>query len=75
MLAPLIGSVIPIVKYKWEEGQQKAFYEIKQKLNQETLLVFAGFENELYVYTGASNKKLGAVIMQEGIPLAFYTSQ
>jgi hypothetical protein len=36
MLAPLTGLVIPLVKYKWGEEQQKAFDEIKQKVNQET---------------------------------------
>jgi hypothetical protein len=38
MLAPLTGLVSPLVKYKWEEDQQKAFDEIKQKVSQETLL-------------------------------------
>jgi hypothetical protein len=29
MLAPLIGLMSPLVKYKWGEEQQKAFDEIK----------------------------------------------
>jgi hypothetical protein len=72
MLAPLTGLVSPLVKYKWGEEQQKAFDEIKQKVSKETLLAFPDFEKEFHVYTDASNKKLGAVIMQEGKPLAFY---
>jgi hypothetical protein len=44
MLAPLTGLVSPLVKYKWGEEQQKAFEEIKQKVSQETLLVFPDFE-------------------------------
>jgi hypothetical protein len=36
--------VSPLVKYKWGEEQQKMFDEIKQKLSQETLIVFPGFE-------------------------------
>jgi hypothetical protein len=71
MLAPLAGPVRPLVKYKWGEDQQKSFYEIKQKVSQETLLPFPDFEKEFHVYTDASNKQLGAVIMQEGKPLAF----
>jgi hypothetical protein len=59
MLAPLTGLVSPLVKYKWGEEQPKVFDEIKQKVSQETLL--------------ASNKQLGAVIMQEEKPLAFYS--
>jgi hypothetical protein len=55
MLAPLIGLVSPLVKYKWGEEQQKAFDEIKQKVSQEILLAFTDFEKEFHVYTDASN--------------------
>jgi hypothetical protein len=41
-------------------------------VSQETLLAFPDFEKEFHVYTNASNKQLGAVIMQEGKPLVFY---
>jgi hypothetical protein len=36
MLAPLTGSVSPLVKYKCGEEQQKAFDEINQKVSKET---------------------------------------
>jgi hypothetical protein len=65
MLAPPTGLVSPLVKYKWGEEQQKTFDEITQKVSQETLLAFPYFEKEFHVYTDASNKQLGAVIMQE----------
>jgi hypothetical protein len=67
--------VSPLVKYKWGEEQQKAFDEIKQKLSQETLLAFPDFEKEFHVYTVPSNKQLGAVIIQEGKLLAFYSKK
>jgi hypothetical protein len=41
-------------------------------VSKETLLVFPDFEKEFHVYTDASNKQLGAVIMQDGKPLALY---
>jgi hypothetical protein len=41
-------------------------------LSQETLLAFPDFEKDFHVYTDASKKQVGAVIMQEGKPLAFY---
>jgi hypothetical protein len=44
---------------------------MKQKVSQETLLAFPDFEKEFHVYTDASNKQLGSVIMQEGKHLAF----
>jgi hypothetical protein len=43
-MAPLIGLVSPLVKYKWGEEQQKSFDEIKQKVSKETLLAFPDFE-------------------------------
>jgi hypothetical protein len=73
MLTPLTGLVSPLVKYKWVEEQQKMFDEIKQKVSKETLLAFPDFEKEFHVYTDASNTQLGAVIMKEGKPLAFYS--
>jgi hypothetical protein len=42
-------------------------------VSQETLLAFPDFEKEFHVYTDASNKQLGSVIMQEGKPLAFFS--
>jgi hypothetical protein len=42
-------------------------------VSKETLLAFPDFEKEFHVYTDASNKQLGAVVMQEGKPLAFYS--
>jgi hypothetical protein len=65
--------VSPLVKYKWGPEQQKEFDEFKQKVSQETLLAFSYFKKECHVYTDASNKQLGAVIMQEGTALAFYS--
>jgi acyl-CoA-binding protein len=52
--------------------QQKSFYEMKQKVSQETLLAFPDIEKN-FMYTDASNKKLGAFIMQEEKYLAFYS--
>jgi hypothetical protein len=73
VLAQLTGLVSPLVKYKLGEEQHKAFEEIKQKVSQENLIAFPDFEKEFHVYSDASNKQLGAVIMQEGKPLAFYS--
>jgi hypothetical protein len=42
-------------------------------VNKETLLAFPDFEKESHVYTDASNKQLGAVIMQEVKLLDFYS--
>ena len=60
-------------KWKWGAKEQKAFEEIKAVISQETLLAFPDFTKTFHIYTDASDYQLGAVIMQEGKPLAFYS--
>ena len=42
-------------------------------LKKETLLSFPDFTKPFHVYTDASNRQLGATVVQEGKPLGFYT--
>jgi hypothetical protein len=72
MLAPLTGLVSPLVKYKWGPEQQKAFDDIKKSESRDLTFIF-WFWKKNHVFTDASNNQLGAVIMQEGKPLAFYS--
>jgi hypothetical protein len=60
-------------KWHWGPEPQKAFEELKRLISKETLLAFPDFTKPFHVYTDASNYQLGAVIMQEGKPLAFYS--
>ena len=59
--------------FKWDIEQQKAFDEIKRIMSKETILAYPDFSKPFHVYTDASNLQLGAVIMQEDKPLAFYS--
>ncbi len=73
LLAPLTGLVSPKAKWEWGEKQQSAFEEVKKTISQETLLNFPDFNKEFHIYTDASDYQLGAVIMQDNKPLAFYS--
>jgi hypothetical protein len=73
LLAPLTELVSNKKNFVWGTEQQKAFDEMKRIISKETLLSFPDFAKEFHVYTDASNTQLGAVIMQEGKPLAFYS--
>jgi transposase InsO family protein len=73
IIAPLSALTSKNVPWKWGAEQQSAFEEIKQVVSQETLLAFPQFDKPFHVYTDASRYQLGAVIMQEGRPLAFYS--
>jgi hypothetical protein len=73
LTAPLSALVSKDVPWKWGKEQQEAFEAIKKVVSRETLLAFPQFDKPFHVYTDASNYQLGAVIMQEGRPLAFYS--
>ncbi len=73
ILAPLTKLVGKGVKFTWDKEQQKAFDEIKRVMSKETILAYPDFKKPFHIYTDASNTQLGAVIMQEDKPLAFYS--
>ena len=73
ILAPLSALASDKKPWKWGPEEQKAFEEIKEVVSEETLLMFPQFDKPFHVYTDASNYQLGAVIMQENKPLAFYS--
>ena len=73
VLAPLTKLVGKKTPFKWEAEQQKAFDEIKRIMAKETILAYPDFSKPFHIYTDASNTQLGAVIMQEDKPLAFYS--
>ena len=53
--------------------KKKAFYKINKIIKQETLLRHADFNKPFEIHTDASKYQLGAVISQEGKPIAFYS--
>jgi hypothetical protein len=59
--------------FKWAEAQDKAFHEVKKVITQNALLKFPDFNKVFDIHTDASDYQLGAVISQEGQPIAFYS--
>jgi putative transposase len=72
-LAPLTKLTGKGVKWEWKKEQEEAFQEIKRIMSKETILAYPDFTKDFHVYTDASNTQLGAVIMQDNKPLAFYS--
>jgi hypothetical protein len=75
-LTQLIGGEKSKVKNKviqWNEECEQAFTDLKKMVAQETMLAYPDFTKKFVIYTDASDRQLGAVIMQEGKPLAFYS--
>jgi hypothetical protein len=58
---------------KWEKVHQEAFDKIKQVITNDVMLSFPDFNKPFEIHTDASDFQLGAVIMQERRPEAFYS--
>ena len=73
VLAPLAGLTSKTAKWKWGPEQSKAFREAKKIISKEALLAFPDFNKKFVIHTDASHTQLGAVISQDGKPIAFYS--
>lgn len=58
-------------KFQWNEEAQAALENLKQLVAELPILTVPDFSKMFTIETDASNKGLGAVLMQEGRPVAF----
>ena len=72
-LAPLSSMTSNKSKWQWTEAHQQAFENIKRIITRETLLMYPDFNQVFDIHTDASKTQLGAVISQNGKPIAFYS--
>ena len=74
ILAPLTDLVgVVKKKLKWTEVHQKAFKDVKKVMAKETILNYPNFNEVFEIHTDTSDRQLGAVIFQNGYPLAYYS--
>jgi hypothetical protein len=73
ILSPLTKLTSTKKPWKWTDEQQNAFDTMKKIMTRETILAYPNFEIPFEVHTDASAYKLGAVISQNGKPIAFYS--
>ena len=72
ILAPLTSSVGGKGNaLKWAKEHQNAFEETKRAISKETMLAFPHFAKPFHISADASDCQIGAVIVQNGKPLAF----
>ena len=60
-------------KLKWTQVKQDDFVKIKRIVDRNALLTYPDFHETFKIRTGASVFQLGAIIIQKGKPIAFYS--
>ena len=73
ILAPLARLTSKTTKWVWGDTERQAFETIKRVIARETLLAYPDFNKQFVIHTDASHTQLGAVISQDGKPIAFYS--
>jgi hypothetical protein len=73
ILAPLTKLTSTKDPSKWTDKQQNAFGTMNKIMARETILAYPNFEIPFEVHIDASAYQLGAVISQNGKPIAFYS--
>jgi hypothetical protein len=59
-------------RWEWTKDCQKAFDEMKAIIAAETLMIYPDHNKPFEVYTDASDYQMGAAILQEGRPVAYW---
>ncbi|XP_057469634.1 uncharacterized protein LOC130758701 [Actinidia eriantha] len=75
-LVALLTEVIKKnVGFKWGDEQERAFQLIKQRLTNAPLLSLPNFAKMFEIECDASGMGIGAVLMQEGRPIAYFSEK
>jgi hypothetical protein len=75
LAAPLTEIVKKSVGFKWGSGQDRAFIEIKERLCGTPLLALPDFSKTFEIECDASGIGIGAVLMQEKRPIAYFSEK
>ncbi len=60
------------VPWHWDEVHQRAFNHVKATITKDLVLAYPEYSKVFEIYTDASSKQLGAVIIQDKRPIALF---
>ena len=72
MLAPLV-ELTGDKPFSWSDETAKAFKEMKAILASDCINAYPDYRYPFHIYTDASKYQLGAAIIQNGRPIAYYS--
>ena len=75
LAAPLTEVIKKNVGFKWGPAQEEAFKILKGKLTHAPLLVLPDFSKAFEIECDASGVGIGAVLMQDGKPVAYFSEK
>ncbi|XP_019432645.1 PREDICTED: uncharacterized protein LOC109339632, partial [Lupinus angustifolius] len=75
LASPLNELVKENVVFHWDEKQEEAFNQLKAKLTSALVLLLSNFAKSLELECDASNIRIGAVLMQEGHPISYFSEK
>jgi hypothetical protein len=59
--------------WKWTDAHHKAFNKAKKIVACDVMLAYPDFNKEFVIHMDASHTQLGAIISQDGKPIAFFS--
>ncbi|XP_040943180.1 uncharacterized protein, partial [Gossypium hirsutum] len=75
LAAPLTGVIRKNSNFVWGEEQEKSFLKIKDCLTHAPLLALPNFDKTFELECDASGLGIGAVLMQDGRPIAYFSEK
>ncbi|XP_058753077.1 uncharacterized protein LOC131626262 [Vicia villosa] len=74
-LAAPLTDLLRSTKFTWSTEAAQAFTELKQKMTTMPVLTLPDFTKEFTIETDASGVAIGAVLSQEGHPIAYFSKK
>ena len=72
-MKPLTALTSKNIKFQWGSDQQKAFETLKSIMAADCLNAYPDYNQPFEIYTDASEYQLGAAIIQNKRPIAYWS--